>query len=174
MTSARSGATTAGTFEVTHARVVVPLDGSEFAESAIATAVELAGADGEIVLATVVEPPDDVVRDEAGRIRVYLDQQEEALGRDAREYLHVTAAQITQTHPGPRVSVEVRMGDPAAGIIAAATDRGADLVVMASHGRTGIPRAVFGSVAGAVLRDGFTPVLVVHPRTSDVAAALPR
>jgi nucleotide-binding universal stress UspA family protein len=64
----------------------------------------------------------------------------------------------------------VRLGEPARGIIMTATDRAADLVVMASHGRTGISRAVFGSVTGAVLRDGSTPVLVIHPRVERAAA----
>ena len=56
----------------------------------------------------------------------------------------------------------------------AAVDRVADVVVMASHGRTGMSRVAFGSVTGAVLRDGCTPVMVVHAPptpTSAVAAA---
>jgi nucleotide-binding universal stress UspA family protein len=44
--------------------------------------------------------------------------------------------------------------------------RGADLVVMATHGRTGIRRAVLGSVAGAVLTTGSVPVLLVSPAAS--------
>jgi nucleotide-binding universal stress UspA family protein len=45
-------------------------------------------------------------------------------------------------------------------------DRAADLVVMATHGRTGIRRAVLGSVAGAVLTTGSVPVLLVSPAAS--------
>ena len=62
------------------------------------------------------------------------------------------------------VKVDVRVGDPASGIAMAAIDESADLIVMATHGRTGIRRAVLGSVAGTVLRAGPTPVLLVHPR----------
>jgi nucleotide-binding universal stress UspA family protein len=68
----------------------------------------------------------------------------------------------------------VRIGiDAAAHILWAARDGHADLIVMATHGRTGVRRAVFGSVTGAVLRDGTTPVLVVHPRVETGAAAVP-
>ena len=48
---------------------------------------------------------------------------------------------------------------------------GADAVVMATHGRTGIQRAVLGSVTGTVLRAGPTPVLLVHPRGAPTDAA---
>jgi nucleotide-binding universal stress UspA family protein len=154
-------------FDAAHTRVVVPLDGSKFAEAALPAAIELLGLTGELVLVTVVEPPHGVVRDEYGRIRVYLDQQEEALTRQARDYLHTTAAQLIDTYPGLHVTSEARVGAPAAGVIAAAADRAADLVVMSSHGRTGIRRAVFGSVTGAVVHDGNTPVMVVHPRVAD-------
>ncbi len=159
-------------FDPAQARVVVPLDGSDFAEAALPTAVELIGAGGEVVLVRVVEPPDHVERDELGRVRVYLDQQEEAVTREARDYLHTIATQLVDKAPGLHVTVEVRLGAPAAGVNAAAIDRGADLVIMASHGRTGLSRAVFGSVTGAVLRDGNTPVLVVHPCTPAASVAL--
>lgn len=171
VTYARPGELPAAPLDPKHARVLVPLDGSEFAKTAVSTAVELVGTDGELVLVSVVEPPDDVVRDEFGRIRVYLDQQEEALSRDARDYLHGMATQLIEMTPGLRVSVEVRLGEPAKGVIAAAVDRSADLVVMASHGLTGIQRAVSGSVTGAVLREGHTPVLVVHPRVPATSTA---
>ncbi len=166
---ARPGEMPQPPFDPAQARVVVPLDGSDFAETALPTAVELIGAGGEVVLVSVVEPPDHVERDELGRVRVYLDQQEEAVTREARDYLHTIATQLVDKAPGLHVTVEVRLGAPAAGVNAAAIDRGADLVIMASHGRTGLSRAVFGSVTGAVLRDGNTPVLVVHPRTSDAS-----
>jgi nucleotide-binding universal stress UspA family protein len=174
VTRVRPGEIPPAPFDPARARVIVPLDGSEFAKAAISTAVELLGSEGELVLVSVVEPPDDVIRDDLGRIRVYLDQQEEALSREARDYLQSAATQLVDANTGLHVTVEVRLGDPANGVIAAGADRGADLVVMASHGRTGIPRAVFGSVTGTVLRDGFTPVLVVHPRIPALPAVVPQ
>ena len=57
-------------------------------------------------------------------------------------------AQLKQQRPNLRVTLDVRVGDPAPGIAMAEITCGADLVVMATHGRTGIRRAVLGSVAG--------------------------
>lgn len=170
---ARPGEMPQPPFDPAQARVLVPLDGSPFAEAALTTAVELVESRGEMVLVHVVEPPGEVLRDEYGRVRVYLDQQEEALTRDARDYLHRIATRLVEQHPALHVSVEVRIGAPARGLIVAAVDRVVDMVVMASHGRTGIPRAIFGSVTGAVLRDGSTPVLVVHPRPPATPHAVP-
>jgi nucleotide-binding universal stress UspA family protein len=166
---ARPGEMPQAAFDPLHARVIVPLDGSDLASAALPTAVELVGGGGELVLVTVVEPPRQVERDQSGRVRAYLDQQEEALTREARDYLHGVARQLMENSAALHVSIDVRVGEPATGIVAVAADRVADLVVMASHGRTGIPRAVFGSVTGAVLRDGFTPVLVVHPVLATLA-----
>jgi nucleotide-binding universal stress UspA family protein len=60
------------------------------------------------------------------------------------------------------VSAEVREGDAAEEIIKAAVDYGCDLVVMATHGRTGLPHLVMGSVAEAVIREAPCPVLTVR------------
>ena len=153
-------------FDPSTARAVVPVDGSAFAEAALETAADLVGTAGELVLVSVVEPPDHLERDENGRVLAYLDQQEEARTREARGYLSRLTAELVQRYPGMRISPDVRIGEPAAGIAMASIDRRADVVVMATHGRTGVRRAVLGSVAGAVLRTGSTPVLLVGPRES--------
>ena len=59
--------------------------------------------------------------------------------------------------------VALGVGRPADAIVRVAQDRHVDLIVMATHGRTGIRRAVLGSVAGAVLTAGSVPVLLVSP-----------
>ena len=130
------------------------------------TAVEALGPWGEITLVSVVAEPDHVERDENGRVLAYLDQQEEARTREARDYLNGIARELRgQTLP-IRVNVDVRVGEPADGVTIAAVDAGADLIVMATHGRTGIRRAMVGSVAGAVLKRTGAPVLLVHPQTA--------
>ena len=55
------------------------------------------------------------------------------------------------------------MDEPDTGIIAAAAEHATDLVVMATHGRTGLRRNAVGSVAGDVLRYGGTPLLLIRP-----------
>lgn len=66
--------------------------------------------------------------------------------------------------PSPRVTIEHRLleGEPAAVIAETAAEIGADLVVMGTHGRTGLTRLVMGSVAEEVLRRAPCPVLTVR------------
>ncbi|MBM3999677.1 MAG: universal stress protein [Planctomycetes bacterium] len=63
------------------------------------------------------------------------------------------------------VSCEVLYGDPGSEVARFAEERGAELVVMASRGRTGIPRLLLGSVAERVLRLAHCPVLIVRGST---------
>jgi nucleotide-binding universal stress UspA family protein len=63
-----------------------------------------------------------------------------------------------------RYQVDVMMGDPAVEILQAAKRRGADLIVMATHGRKGLRHLVLGSVAEHVVREAPCPVLTVKPK----------
>jgi nucleotide-binding universal stress UspA family protein len=143
---------------------VVALDGSTFAEAALPAARDVVGPGAELILVRVESAPSRVVRDGSGKVIAYLDQLVAGLRREATNYLESVAQQIKQAAPITRVSVFVWQGEPGHGIVLAA----ADLVVMATHGRTGIPRAVLGSVAGEVVRTGSTPVLLVHPQRPSV------
>lgn len=159
----RPGKAAAPGFDPLAARLMVPLDGSRFAEAALERASDFLGAAGGLVLVTVVEPPDHVLRDASGRVLAYLEQQAEAHTREGRCYLEGVARRLRQKHPDITVSVDVRMDAPSAGIIAAAAERAIDLIVMATHGLTGFRRDTVGSVAGDVLRAGTAPVLLVRP-----------
>jgi nucleotide-binding universal stress UspA family protein len=170
---ARPGEAPAPPFNSASARIMVPLDGSAFAESALPVALEIVGRAGELVLSSVAEEPDHVERDEQGRVRAYLDQQEDAIKRETWDYLRGIEVQLKQQRPDLRVTLDVRVGDPAPGIAMAEIGCDADLVVMATHGRTGIRRAVLGSVAGAVLTTGSVPVLLVSPAASAVSKQQP-
>jgi nucleotide-binding universal stress UspA family protein len=170
----RPGEAPSPSFSPANARVLVPQDGSSFDRPALQTALNLLGPGGQMVLVTVVEPPDHVETDETGRrVLAYLDQQEEARTREARDYLGSVVEQLRRDGVQVPVKVDVRLGNPTSGIGMAAIDSQADLIVMATHGRTGISRAVLGSVAGTVLRTGTTPVLLVHPTESPVPQAQP-
>ena len=68
---------------------------------------------------------------------------------------------------GRKVEVEVAAGSDVAGVITQAAERyGADLICMGTHGRTGMVRAVMGSVAQAVMARSDRPVVMVRPPTS--------
>jgi nucleotide-binding universal stress UspA family protein len=160
---AKPGQAPMSPFDPIAPRIVVALDGSAFAEAALPTAREMVGPGGELILVRVELPPDRVQRDTSGKVVAYLDQLEAGFRREATNYLDSVAGQLKRDASGLRMSVLVRVGEPAQGIVLAAAERAADLVVMATHGRTGLRRAVLGSVAGEVVRTGSTPVLLVHP-----------
>jgi nucleotide-binding universal stress UspA family protein len=165
---ARPGEAEAPAFAPDSARLLVPQNGSEYDAPALKAAVEMLGPRGEIVLVMVATPPDHVVQDYTGRfVLAYLDQQEEAITREARDYLMAVAEPLRKLPLPINIKVDVRLGEPANGIVMAAVDTQADVIVMATHGRTGITRAMLGSVAGQVLRAASTPVVLVHPSRAE-------
>jgi nucleotide-binding universal stress UspA family protein len=77
---------------------------------------------------------------------------------DARQRLnHLASESLTHSY-----EIVVVTGDPAASIIAAAEEHGADLIVMATHGRTGLSHFFLGSVAERVVRESSVPVMTVR------------
>lgn len=160
---ARPGQPAEPAFDLRAGRLLVPLDGSTFAEAAVELAFDFLGPAGELVLATVAEAPDHILQDKRGRVLAYIDQEAEDRTRGAQTYLEDVARRLRQKDCDIHVSVDVRIGEPDIGIITAAMERNADLIVMATHGRTGLSRITMGSVAGNVLRKGNTPLLLVRP-----------
>jgi nucleotide-binding universal stress UspA family protein len=152
-------------------RVLVPLDGSAFGESALSVAVPFASSPlaAEIVLLRVVLPARHLLTSWAPGV-VYSELGTESDQEDAATYLHGVAERLAREEqvPASRIAVEVRVGLPAETIVDTANERGCALVAMATHGRSGISRAVLGSVTNAVLRLGSTPLLVVRPHTGGV------
>jgi nucleotide-binding universal stress UspA family protein len=142
-------------------RVLVPLDGSPFAEAALPAALSLAGeTHGEVHLLRVLEVPPVFVfpevyspdRDEA---EVYLDALIERVGGAG---VH-------------NVSRTVREGAVVQEIARAAHDWRADVIVMCTHGRGGVSRLWLGSVADRFLRTTTVPVFLVRPPDRAGAAA---
>jgi nucleotide-binding universal stress UspA family protein len=155
--------------------LLVPLDGSAFAESALEPAGRLANdLVGELVLLRVEARATEVLRDEFGRTIEYLDQQEDRARELASDYLNRAASAVRTQWPSLPVHTETRLGAPAACIAEAATSTNAAIVFMATHGRTGLRRAVMGSVAGQVLEHGSTPLVLIRPAaTATPASAAP-
>lgn len=80
---------------------------------------------------------------------------------DVREQLQKELADLQPSEPGLAIDRYLRDGDPATEILSLAHDVGADLIVMGTHGRTGLGRLLMGSVAEQVLRKASCPVLTV-------------
>jgi nucleotide-binding universal stress UspA family protein len=86
----------------------------------------------------------------------------------AKRYLVGVESRLSKK--GLRVRTGTAFGRPAEEILAAAKATGADLIAMATHGRSGLGRILFGSVAEAVLRASPVPVLMIRMTAeSDVA-----
>jgi nucleotide-binding universal stress UspA family protein len=83
----------------------------------------------------------------------------EALQKDAERYLN-SVADALREH-GFQVRIKVEIGDPAQVIVQSAASLDADMIIMSTHGRSGISRWLFGSITGRVLGIATRPVLVV-------------
>lgn len=143
--------------------IVVPLDGSRVAEAVLPWAEELVRLlRARVVLVRAVETP---VFDESTGQRAAVEL--EASQVEAHSYLHAVAERFTRA--GAEVALEVRIGIPPYVIVDCASELEADLIVMATHGRSGVARLVYGSVAAGVLRDAAVPVLLVPARELEAA-----
>ena len=133
-------------------RILVPLDGSVTAEAVLPHLRRLLRRhDSEVILLGVANPPP---------VEAQLVLVEASLSA-AREYITGVKARLEQQ--GVRVKAEARVGPPAGVILDVAEERDVTLIAMATHGRTGLKRALFGSVAEHVLRKSPVPVLAVRP-----------
>ena len=134
--------------------ILVPLDGSSLGELALTPAVDLARDKGaKLVLLRAAEAHTTVADPTEAQVAVV---------REAEEYLNAVRTRLADV-AGTTVETSVWYGPPAAAIVEAARYRTADLIVMASHGRSGLGRLVLGSVAESVLRATPTPILLIRP-----------
>ncbi len=142
-------------------QILVPLDGSALAEQALPWVHEIAALTGATVTLVQVVEPTDAVLD--------LLALQPAMERAAQDYLAQAAQQLAQD----RMTVQTRVvvGRPAEQVIHLA--HGVDLIVMATHGRSGIGRWVYGSVADKVLSGAPVPVLLIHVRPAQARPAQP-
>ncbi|MEW6143290.1 MAG: universal stress protein [Chloroflexota bacterium] len=152
-------------------KVLVPLDGSEVGEAALPFITELAlKLEMEVVLFQVVALAYHVYSSGEIVSQVpYTEQEMEPIKKSVKSYLDKVAEKLTAK--GLKVSTEIKTGAAAESIIKAAEDLGVDLVAMSTHGRSGVSRWVFGSVAARVLQQGTTPLLLVRAAGASVDAA---
>ena len=148
-------------------RVLVPLDGSSLAEAVVPFILQIARPlDLEVILVRVMPR---IMPLAIEGTRHFMPDDVAARLKEAREYLASVATDL-RGH-GVRVTTEARHGDPVTELVAAARETGADLIAMTTHGRRGISRLLFGSVAEAVLRQAEVPVLMMRLTAHRVSAA---
>jgi len=143
--------------------LLVPLDGSELAESVLphvqALAKQRDPEQMKVVLLTVCEPPVNPVYDPQGMPLDWPDHMEQCK-LEAKQYLDDVARRLEGA--GLNVCVETLAGEVAEGILDSAERNAVDLIVMATHGRSGIKRWAYGSVAERVLQGATSPVFLVR------------
>lgn len=148
--------------------IVVPLDGSAFAEEALGPARELAGPlQAELVLVHALESGED----REAPWQLPWSHEERRLMDEARRSLEDVAAPLRGA--GLAVDTRVEIGAASAVIARLANDRSAALVVMATHGRGALSRLVLESVTVETLQQLQAPLLLVRPgRTVDQRASV--
>jgi nucleotide-binding universal stress UspA family protein len=159
-------------------RIVLPLDGSQVADHALGYATALADRfHASLTLVTVIALPHprafggEIPSESSTAVR---SAHATALARgeqEATDHLESIAAPLRAR--GIACEVALHHGNPAAEIIACAGDTPGTLIVMSTHGRTGVERWRLGSVAQHVLRHAAVPTVIVRARGDDPPAARP-
>lgn len=147
--------------------ILVPLDGSALSERALAPALTIGEQDGgqvTLMRTPVVEVALVPTVEFLGNYSLRgLDQAVEKARQDARDYL----GNLERVHARPnlRLRTEIVEGDPAEAILSVAASKNIDLIVMSTHGYSGITRWIMGSVTERILTNAPCPVLVIRSET---------
>ncbi|HMM90589.1 universal stress protein [Bradyrhizobium sp.] len=136
--------------------ILIPTDGSERAERGVAHGLALAKSVGAKVSVIFVVEPFSELR---GRMLEAVATYAELRKEQARTVLD-GAANAAKTAGVPCETIQLENAQPHQAIIAAAEDKGCDLIVMSSHGRSGLSMLLIGSVTNKVLTQAKIPVLV--------------
>jgi len=143
-------------------RIMVPLDGSALAEAAIEAALDLGRATpSKLILLRAAEAHTLPGADPT--------EEQVAVVREAEQYLAAIADRLTK-RGAKDVDTSVWYGPAAAAVIEAAKLKKADLIVMSTHGRSGLGRLILGSVTESVLRGTTTPICIVRAPDAPIEA----
>ncbi len=136
--------------------ILIPTDGSELAGHAVTQGLTLAKSLGaRVSVIFVIEPFSEMT----GRFREALTTYIEVRKEQAAIALDRAAKAAKEAGVSCEL-IQAENGQPHQAIIAAAEDKGCDLIAMSSHGRSGLPMLLVGSVTNKVLAHAKTPVLV--------------
>ena len=137
-------------------RVLIALEGTAVSAHAMTIGIDLGQALGaEVSFVHVVDPKLAHAPETGILVPVLLADQK----RQGQALLGATGARLTSLPPPCQF---LRVGEPSKEIIAAAREWSADLIVVGTHGRTGLTRVVLGSIAESVVRHAPCPVVVVR------------
>jgi nucleotide-binding universal stress UspA family protein len=143
-------------------RILAPTDLSELSQDGVRAALEIARSeDAEVIVYHVIEHKEPsgrtvVFHDECTTHAKLIDERKKLLAAFVRENFADLTSDV-------EIIQEVEVGVPYRKILDRANDAGADLIVMSTHGRTGLLYGLIGSVAETVVRLASCPVLTIHP-----------
>lgn len=147
-------------------RILAPLDFSPHARRAVDVATRWSRHfDAHLSLLHVLasHPPPGIYGMDEASDPTWARRVEDEVREELREW------DETIRHEAPDVESHLESGDPAAVIVDYAAEHDVDLLILASHGRTGVDRFLLGSTTERVVRNAPCPVLVVKPYPEDVA-----
>jgi nucleotide-binding universal stress UspA family protein len=171
-----------GGADVLNRKILVPLDGSDFSRQIVLHLCRLCDpAKDTIILLRVAEPVESIIGAppqavstawmeplhtsawdiEYSQHPIYASQREQGERSLLERELQIDQQQLEAA--GFTTSLDIHFGDPAEEIATFAQQQEVDLIAMATHGRTGLPHLLMGSVAQQVLRRVNVPVLLVRP-----------
>lgn len=144
-------------------KILVPVDLSPVSQSVVDWAASMAKSRGACLVVLYVQEP--VVDGLVGEVYLPVPLEENPEMRRMLMALHPTDASVAHEH-------RIVIGAAAEQICRVAREEGVDLIVMGSHGRSGLSRLLLGSVAESVMRHASCPVLVI--KEASIAARLPQ
>ena len=139
-------------------KVLVPLDGSKLAECALSEVRHLAkgGFVGEVLLISVLETHSTPFTES-------IDVSAFRWARRAKSHIYLDFIRRSLLSEGIQAKAEVLEGNPVRAIVSYTADNAVDLIIIATHGYTGMKQVMLGSVALRVLHDARVPVLLIRP-----------
>jgi len=154
-------------------KILVPLDGSKVGEAALPVIENVVTklspeTEVEVTLFRAIPPTHWIAAGEIGAPVRYTEEELQIIKRTVTDYLDKAGEGLRGR--GAIVKTMVAAGKPAEEIVKAAEEIKADMVAMSTHGRSGISRWAFGSVAAKVLRGASVPVLTVRASEGTVNA----
>lgn len=150
--------------------ILVPLDGSDASETAIPPAAEIAKRFGSSIILVQVTPGYGTVigataAETFGSSGSVAAAQETAIAAEEAASAYLDA--VRQEYGAPEWHTMIAEGDSSDAIVESAHQTNADLIVMATHARSGLKRLFLGSIVEDVIRHSGVPVLVVYRESAE-------
>jgi len=143
-------------------RILLPLDGSEAGEAAVAYVGELMSRLGSEVILFGVVSAGQHVRSVGGLDYIHYPEEQLAMfKKETQEYLDGVHRRLKRRKGSVKVTLKVGVGDVGQEILKFAEEQGVTLIAISSHGHSGVKKWVFGSIANKVVLNSKSPVLVV-------------